>query len=230
MNYSNLRKLIDQKTIKLIEDENWDELSHVLRVCPEQIYFFKLILEEKLQVSKELNDFPIVKIKYENNSQDDPNSPFVYYTFTKLYKLIFEMLSYKSHFLTKDFKEQLCKILYPKITEFLKEKRNRISSIEIFIKNLFNEIQKYYYDDLINHSFLLEYLNKEKPEVLIDFFPKIVSKGLYRLGYELIIKFNELLKQYGSETKQILGNIIIYEKQYYSLRELLEKENVEFIE
>ena len=30
MNYSNLRKSIDQKTIKLIEDENWDEILHIL--------------------------------------------------------------------------------------------------------------------------------------------------------------------------------------------------------
>lgn len=230
MNYSNLRKSIDQKTIKLIEDENWDELLRILKVCPEQIYFFSVILEEKLKVSEELNEFPVLKIKYEHKSQDDPDAPFVYYRFTKIFNLIFEMLNYKSDFLTEDYKDQLSKLLYPKITEFLKEKRNRISSIEIFIKNLFTEIIKYYYDDLINHSFMLEYLNKEKPAILIDFFPKIVSKGLYRLGYNLIIKFNELIKKFDSETKKILENIILYEKQYYSLRQLLEKENGELVE
>ncbi len=230
MNYSNLRKSIDQKTIKLIEDENWDELLRILKACPEQIFFFSIILEEKLKVSKELNKFPVLKIKYGHKSQDDPDAPFVHYRFTKIFNLIFEMLNYKINFLTKDFKNQLCKLLYPKITEFLKEKRNRISSIEIFTNNLFDEIQKNYYDDLINHYFLLEYLIKEKPEFLIGFFPKLVSKGLYRLGYDLIIKFNELIKNYDSETKQILMNIILYEKQYYSLRELLEKENGALIE
>ncbi len=230
MNYSKLRKSIDQKTKKLIEDENWDELLRILKACPEQIFFFNVILEEKLKVSKELNEFPVLKIKYEHKSQDDPDAPFVYYRFTKIFNLIFEMLNYRSNFLTKDCKNQLCKLLYPKITEFLKEKRNRISSIEIFTNNLFNEIQKNYYDDLINHHFLLEYLIKEKPEFLIDFFPKIVSKGLYQLGYDLIIKFNELIKKFESETKQILENIILVEEQYYSLRELLKNENGELME
>ena len=230
MNYSDLRKLIDKKTIKLIENENWDEILRILQICPEQIYFFKLILEEKFKVSKELNEFPVEKIVYEDNSQDNPNAPFVYYKFIKIFNLIFELLNYKRDFLSKEFKYQLCEILYPKITEFLNDKRRRISSIEKFINNLYVEIYQNYYDDFINHLFLLEYLNKEKPEDIVELFPKIVSKGLYRLGYELIIKFNELIKQYDSETRQILENIILYEKQYYSLRELLEEENKELIE
>jgi len=76
MNYSDLRNLIEQKTIKLIKNENWDEILRILQTCPEQIFFFRLILEEKLRDSKELNEFPIEKIKYENNSQDNPNAPF----------------------------------------------------------------------------------------------------------------------------------------------------------
>ena len=230
MNYSKLRKSIDQKTKKLIEDENWDELLRILKICPEQIYFFSVILEEKLKVSKELNEFPVLKIKYEHKSQDDPDAPFVYYRFTKIFNLIFELLNFKRDFLSKEFKYQLCEILYPKITEFLNNKRYRISSIEKFINSFYDEIHQIYYDEFINHLFLLEYLNKEKQEDLVEFFPKIVSKGLYRIGYELIINFNELIKQYGAETRQILEKIILYEKQYYSLRELLEKENKELIE
>ena len=95
MNYSKLRKSIDQKTKKLIEDENWDELLRILKICPEQIYFFSVILEEKLKVSKELNEFPVLKIKYEHKSQDDPDAPFVYYRFTKIFNLIFELLNFK---------------------------------------------------------------------------------------------------------------------------------------
>ncbi len=229
MNYSDLRRLIDQKTIKLIKNENWDEILHILQRCPEQIYFFRLILEEKIKVSKELNEFPVEKIIYENNSQDDPKAPIVHYKFTKIFHLIFELLNFKRDFLSEEFKYELCEILYPKITEFLNDKRSRISSIEKFINNLYVGIRHNYYDDFINHLFLLEYLNKERPEDIVELFPKIVSKGLYRLGYELIIKFNELIKQYDSETRQILENIILYEKQYYSLRELLEEENKELI-
>jgi len=229
MNYSDLKKLIYQKTVKLIENENWDEILHVFQICPEQIYFFKPKLEDKIKVSKDLNEFPVEKIINETNSQDDPNAPFVYYKFTKLFHLIFELLNFKKDFLSQEFKYQLCEILYPKITKFLNDKRNRISSIEKFINNLYNEIRHNYYNDFINHLFLLEYLNKEKPEDIVGFFPKIVSKGLYRLGYELIIKFNELIKQYDSETRKILEEIVLYEKQYYSLRELLEKENKDLI-
>lgn len=136
MNYSDLRKLLDQKTINLIESENWDEILHILQIYPEQIYFFRLILEENFKVSKELNEFPVEKIIYENNNQDDPNAPFVYYKFTKIFNLIFELLNFKRDFLSQEFKYQLCKILYPKITEFLNDKRNKISSIEKFINNL----------------------------------------------------------------------------------------------
>lgn len=229
MNYSDLRNLIEQKTIKLIKNENWDEILRILQTCPEQILFFRLILEENLRDSKELNEFPIEKIKYENNSQDNPNAPFVYYKFTKIFNLIFALLNFKRDFLSKEFKYQLCEILYPKITEFLSEKRNRISSIEKFINNLYFEIHQNYYDDFINHFFLLKHLNKEKPKEIVKLFPKIVSKGLYQLSYELIVKFNELIKQYDSETRQVLENIILYEKQYYSLRELLEEENKDLI-
>ena len=35
--------------------------------------------------------------------------------------------------------------------------------------------------------------------------------------------YNELIKQYDSETRKVLGNMIIYEEQYYSLRKLLEE-------
>ncbi|GAG82014.1 unnamed protein product, partial [marine sediment metagenome] len=126
MNYSYLRKLIDQKTKKLIENENWDDVLYILKECPEQIYFFSAFLEEKLKGSKDLNEFPVLKIIYENNSQDDPNAPFVYYRFRIIFDLIFEMVKYKSNFLSEDFKDQLCKLLYPKIADFLKEKRNRI--------------------------------------------------------------------------------------------------------
>ncbi len=230
MNYSDLRELIEQKTIKLLEIEKWDEILQIFQKCPEQIYFFKLILEEKLKSSKALDEFPVVKIIYENNSQDDPSAPLVYYKFTNIFNLIFEVLNYKSDFFSQEFREQLCKILYPKITDFLENKRYRISSIDKFIKNLYAEIQQYYHKDIVNHLFLLKYLNKEKPEDLIEFFPEIISKRLYQLGYELIIKFNELIKQYDSETKEILANIIIYEKQYYSLKELLEEENKELID
>lgn len=229
MNYSYLRKLIDQKTKKLIENENWDDVLYILKECPEQIYFFSAFLEEKLKGSKDLNEFPVLKIIYENNSQDDPNAPFVYYRFRIIFDLIFEMVKYKSNFLSEDFKDQLCKLLYPKIADFLKEKRNRISSIDIFIKNFFVEIQKYYHDDLINHYYILGYLIKEKPEYLVDFFPLIVSKGLYQLGYDLIVKFNELIIKFDAEVKKILENIILHEKQYHSLREILEKENRELI-
>ncbi|MEE9379509.1 MAG: hypothetical protein V3V33_15905 [Candidatus Lokiarchaeia archaeon] len=230
MNYPELKEIIFQKTKKLIENEKWDEILHILQVCPEQIYFFRKLLEDKFKVSKELNEFPVEKIIYETNSQDDPNAPFIYYKFTEIFSLIFEVLNYESEFLSRNFKVQLCRLLYPKITEFLKYKRNRISSIERFIENLYDEINQFYHDDFINHSFLLEYLNKEKPEFLVEFFPKIFSKGSYRLGYELIIKFNKLIKRYDSETRQILKNIIIYEKQYYSLKELLEGENKELLQ
>lgn len=115
MNYSEIRELIFRKTRKLMANENWDEILHILKLCPEQIYFFRLLLEERIKASEELNEFPVEKIKYENNSQDDPNAPIVYYKFTKIFHLIFELIRSRDDIFSQEFKKQLCEILYPKI-------------------------------------------------------------------------------------------------------------------
>ncbi len=216
--------------VGLIEGEKWDEISRILSLCPEQVYIYQSIIEEKIQNSKYINEFPVVKIIYENGHQENPDAPFVYYKFTECLNSIFGMLDYKEDFLTTHTKEKLCKIWYPKITEFLKDKRNRISSIEKFSITFFNEIQKNFDEDLINQYFLRDYLNKENPEVLLQYFPDLISKGFFQLGYELLLKFNDLIEEYPEEVKLILENIIIYEKQYYSLKELLRTKHEDYIE
>ena len=225
MNYSDLRKSIQQRTIKLIDSKNWEKILSIFYTAPEQIYYIKTVVEEKLKDSVEFNESHVEKIIYENDSQDDPNIPFVYYKFTKIFNLIFELLRIKNDFFSQRFKNQLSEILYPKISSFLRDKRKRISSHKKFIKSLYPEIREKYSNQFIDHPFMLEYLNGEKPEDLVELFPQLISKGYFRLGYELILNFNNLIRTHDSDTRKILENIILYQKQYNALKELLEKEN-----
>jgi len=79
------------------------------------------------------------------------------------------------------------------------------------------------------NSQLLYRLFKVNPKHTIKFFPEIATQELYDFCYEMIINYPEIINNYKAETKKVFENIILNEKQYYTLIQLLETENHELI-
>lgn len=221
MNYPELLEKVKRKTILLIKNKDWEVFNRLFQIAPKQIYFFGKILEENLKKSSEINELPFIILRTVGE--------ITYYKFNILFELILKLIRAKNDIFSKKFKSFLCAKIFTQI----KQVQVYSTTIEIFVDVFHQEITNFSKEELLNHRYnfqILYRLFKLAGGQVIKLLPDIVSRGLYDFGYEIIIKNPKIIKKYRSETEKILENVILHEKQYFSLIQLLEKEDNKLID
>ncbi|MFX1381967.1 MAG: hypothetical protein ACFFBP_05935 [Promethearchaeota archaeon] len=223
MEITQLIKYLKQKTTSLIKNEDWEGLFKILDEEPQQLLFFARIIEQQYQKSKILENEIYEPIIYNNPSVNDGPT---YYRFIKGIEFILKLIRRSREDFTTNFREFLCDNLYKK----LKQGFGYSSTLDLFYDVFNSEILKAHKNQLLKFPHILEKVIKDYPRDIIDLYPEIICKKQYRLAHLLILEDPNLLKKYSKESEVLVSNIVLYEKQYTHILDLLTQYNPKLIE
>ncbi len=199
----------------MIKKEDWINLTLIFEKEPNQIFHFSELIEQ--QIKKILH-------KQEDIFEPVPKNP-SYYRFKPGIGFVLKLIRAKSSEFTPKFRDFLCEILFPE----LKEEIGYYSTLDLFFNAFHSEIVYKFLDKTIDFSHILKKLIKNNSEKIKDFYPSMYNKEEYQLGYLLIKEQPNLLSIYESESTELIENILIGERPYRELIQLLKENNPDLI-